>query len=407
MKFPVWLIALSATMLAQTISSFMGQCLPVVAPLLTASSGVAPERIGNLSSLTSLGSVIFLAFGSPYLARFGPVRSLQLGSAAAIVAMAVAAFGWWPALVASSLLLGLSYGPTPPSGSRILAATAPKEHRSLIFSIKQAGAPAGGALAGLIIAPVAVAFGWTTALLLAVAAGAITIVALNPLRAMMDVERDRNRSIHPRDVFRLATVLAPIKTLRAAPMMIPLTFLAFSFSCTQGTLYSFSVTYLTQRGLALTDAGFAYACLQSAGVFARILLGWFADRTGKPAMNLTIQAYIAAGCVLLYAFMPLDLPLGVVALIATACGFFGASWNGIYMAEIARLAPPENVADATSASTLFTFLGYVIAPSLFALAVPSWGWRWPYAMVALQLTLMAMVQTFLLIRSSRRASPAR
>ena len=100
MKIPVWLIALSATMLAQTISSFMGQCLPVVAPLLTASTGVAPERIGNLSSLTSLGSVLFLAFGSPYLARFGPVRSLQLGSAVAIVAMAVAALGWWPALVA-------------------------------------------------------------------------------------------------------------------------------------------------------------------------------------------------------------------------------------------------------------------------------------------------------------------
>ena len=297
MKIPVWLIALGSTMLAQTISSFMGQCLPVVAPLLTASTGVAPERIGNLSSLTSLGSVLFLAFGSPYLARFGPVRSLQLGSAVAIVAMAVAALGWWPALVASALLLGLSYGPTPPSGSRILAATAPKQHRSLLFSIKQAGAPAGGALAGLGVAPVAMAFGWNWALLLAVAAGGITLVALNPLRAMMDVERDTKRSIHPRDVFRLETLLAPVRTLKGTPMMVSLTFLAFSFSCTQGTLYSFSVTYLTQRGMSLTDAGFAYACLQSAGVFARILLGWFADRTGRPAANLTAQAYVAAACV--------------------------------------------------------------------------------------------------------------
>ncbi len=402
MKSPVWLVALSATMLAQTISSFMGQCLPVVAPLLTASTGVAPERIGNLSSLTSLGSVLFLAFGSPYLARFGPVRSLQMGSAVAIVAMAVAALGWWPALVASALLLGLSYGPTPPSGSRILAATAPKQHRSLIFSIKQAGAPAGGALAGLIVAPVAVAFGWNWAVLLAVAAGGITLVALNPLRKMMDVERDTTRSIHPRDVFRLETLLAPIRTLKGTPMMVSLTFLAFSFSCTQGTLYSFSVTYLTQRGMSLTDAGFAYACLQSAGVFARILLGWFADRTGRPAANLTAQAYVAAACVAVYAFMPLDLPLWIVALVTTACGFFGASWNGIYMAEVARLAPPENVADATSASTLFTFLGYVLAPSLFAFAVPFWGWRWPYAMVAVQLTVMAMIQTVLLVRARTR-----
>ena len=337
MKSPVWLVALSATMLAQTISSFMGQCLPVVAPLLTASTGVAPERIGNLSSLTSLGSVLFLAFGSPYLARFGPVRSLQMGSAVAIVAMAVAA-----------------------------------------------------------------AFGWNWAVLLAVAAGGITLVALNPLRKMMDVERDTTRSIHPRDVFRLETLLAPIRTLKGTPMMVSLTFLAFSFSCTQGTLYSFSVTYLTQRGMSLTDAGFAYACLQSAGVFARILLGWFADRTGRPAANLTAQAYVAAACVAVYAFMPLDLPLWIVALVTTACGFFGASWNGIYMAEVARLAPPENVADATSASTLFTFLGYVLAPSLFAFAVPFWGWRWPYAMVAVQLTVMAMIQTVLLVRARTR-----
>jgi MFS family permease len=398
MKPPAWLLALAATMLAQTISSFMGQCLPVVAPLLTASSGVAPERIGNLSSLISFGSVLFLAFGSPYLARFGPIRSLQLGAAGSIVAMGVAALGWWPALMLAALLLGIGYGPTPPAGNRILAATAPKQHRSLIFSVKQAGAPAGGALAGLIVAPVAAAFGWTWGLVVAMAAGMVTMVAIWPLREMMDVERDPDRSIHPRAVFRLATLLGPIATLRAERLLVSLTALAFSFSCTQGTLYSFSVTYLTQRGFSLVDAGFAYACLQTAGVFARVLLGWLSDRTGRPAANLTAQAYVAAACVAAYAFMPDGLPLWAVALIATACGFFGASWNGIYMAEVARLAPPEAVSDATSASTLFTFFGYVAAPSLFAFAVPHWGWHWPYAMVALQLALMALVQTALLIR---------
>jgi len=382
MKIPGWLLALGATMMAQTISSFMGQCLPVVAPLLTASTGLAPERIGNLSSLTSLGSVLFLAFGSPYLARFGPVRSMQLGALCAVLAMVVAALGYWPALVVAAVLLGIGYGPTPPAGSRILAATAPKQHRSLIFSIKQAGAPAGGALAGLIIAPFAVAYGWNWALLLAVVAGLLSAAAIAPLRAMMDVERDRTRSIHPRDVFSLANVLGPVAVLRADPLLVSLTTLALSFSFAQGTLYSFSVTYLTQRGLSLTDAGFAYACLQSAGVLARVFLGWLADRTGRPAANLTAQAYVAAGCLLLYAFMPAGLPLPMVALIATACGFFCASWNGIYMAEVARLAPPDRISDATSSSTLFTFLGYVAGPSLFALAVPHWGWSWPYAAVA-------------------------
>ncbi|MBN8889916.1 MAG: hypothetical protein BGP12_11035 [Rhodospirillales bacterium 70-18] len=398
MRPPAWLLALGATLLAQSAASFMGQCLPVVAPLLTAATGVAPERIGNLSSLTSLGTVLFLAFGSPFLARFGPVRSLQMGSGFAIAGMLVAASGLWPALVVAALLLGIGYGPTPPAGSRILAATAPAGHRTLIFSIKQAGAPAGGALAGLLVAPLAARFGWQPALLLAVAVGAGSALVIGPLRAMMDSERDHARSIHPRDVFHPRTLMAPVDALRTSPAMITLTALAMSFSLVQGTLFSFSVTYLTMRGLTLAEAGFAYAGLQGAGVFARVFLGWLADRTGRPAHNLTAQAYLAAAAVTAYAFIPAGAGLALTATIATLAGFFGCSWNGICLAEVARLSPPDRVADATSGSTLFIFLGYVAGPSLFALAVPWLGWHIPFAIAGAQLALMAVVQTVILMR---------
>jgi MFS family permease len=406
-KPPDWLLALGATLLAQSVSSFMGQCLPVVAPLLTASAGIAPQRIGNLSSLTSFGTVLFLLFGGPLLVRFGPVRTLQLGSACAVAAMLVAATGWWPALIAAALLLGLAYGPTPPAGSRILAATAPPQHRTLIFSIKQAGAPAGGALAGLIIAPFAVRYGWPAALLLAIVACLLSAAAIAPLRRMMDSERDRTRSIHPRALFHRDTLLGPIATLRADPLLTSITVLAISFSFAQGTLYSFSVTYLTERGLSLPNAGFAYACLQASGVFARVFLGWFADRTGKPAHNLTAQAFVAAACLLLYATMPVGASLPITAAIAGLTGFFCASWNGIYMAEVARLAPPDQVADATASSTMFIFLGYVAGPSLFALAVPLVGWQAPYVVVAAQLAAVALVQTVLLSRQGRRGAAPR
>ncbi len=402
MKIPNWLMALGATLLMQSTASFMGQCLPVVAPLLTASAGLAPERIGNLTSLTSFGTVLFLMFGSAFLARFGPVRMLQIGAGFAISAMLIASTGWWPALVLAALLLGIGYGPTPPAGSRILAATAPPQHRSLIFSIKQAGAPAGGAMAGLIIAPFAIRFGWPAALLLAILVSLSSALLISPLRAMMDSEREPARSIHPRAILHRRNLLAPVTALRGHPLLISITALAMSFSLVQGSLFSFSVTYLTQRGLSLERAGLAYACLQAAGVFARVFLGWLADRTGTPAANLTAQAYVAGATMWLYAYMPIDAPLAVVAGIATLTGFFSASWNGIYMAEVARLAPPDRVADATSGSTLFTFLGYVAGPSLFAFAVPSLGWQLPFALAGSQLIVMAAVQTWLLLR--RRAA---
>ena len=68
-----WIAALGATLLMQSVASFMTQSLPVVAPLITASAGLAPERVGNFSSLTALGTVLFLLLGGPFLARMGPV----------------------------------------------------------------------------------------------------------------------------------------------------------------------------------------------------------------------------------------------------------------------------------------------------------------------------------------------
>jgi hypothetical protein len=73
---PVWAIALGTMLLMQTVASFMDQRLPIIAPLLTRSAGFRPERIGNISSLNAIGTVLFLLFGDALLARLGPVRTL-------------------------------------------------------------------------------------------------------------------------------------------------------------------------------------------------------------------------------------------------------------------------------------------------------------------------------------------
>jgi MFS family permease len=77
---PTWVAALAATLLMQAVASFLGQILPVVAPLLTASAGLPGESIGLLSGLTAAGTVLVLLFSGPLLARFGPVRALQAGA---------------------------------------------------------------------------------------------------------------------------------------------------------------------------------------------------------------------------------------------------------------------------------------------------------------------------------------
>lgn len=400
---PIWAIALGTTLLMQTVASFMDQSLPIIAPLLLSGVGLAPERVGNLSSLNSAGVIIFLLFGGPLLAKLGPVRMLQCGVLITVAGLAVAATGFWPVLVIAALLMGAGYGPTPPAGNRVLAATAPPAHRTLIFSIKQAGAPAGGALAGLILAPLASWYGWPAALLAAMAVGVIASIGISPMRARLDIEREPDRDIRLRTIFSRDQVMRPFKAMRGNPLVISVTALSVSFAIVQGSLFSFGVTYFSvERHLSLPEAGLAYACMQGAGVFARIFLGWLADRTGRPDWNLTVQAYIASGLVLAVAALPDHPNLGLACLVAGATGFFAASWNGIYMAEIARLSPPDLIVQTTSGSTVFTFLGYVTGPSVFSLLVTLTGsWTVPFLVVSAQLAAMALAQTTILLRRAK------
>jgi MFS family permease len=404
---PVWVLALGTTLGMQTVASFLGQSLPIIAPLLLAGTGLAPERIGNLSSLNALGTILFLLFGGPVLARLGPVRMLQVGAAAAAAGLAVASIGWWPLLVIAATLMGMGYGPSPVAGSRILAATAPPRHRTLIFSVKQAGAPLGGALAGLVLAPTAAAFGWFWALILAIGIGVMAALLLEPARVRLDLEREPDRPIRPSALFHPNTAAAPFRLLRANPVLVWVTGLAISFAVVQGSLFSFSVTYLvTDRHMALPEAGLAYASLQFSGVFARILLGWFADRTGRPARNLTIQACVGAVMVIVYGSLPDHVSTAHAAIVAGATGFLCASWNGIFMAEIARLSPRDRIVEATSSSGVMTFLGYLVGPSIFSgLVTWSGSYRAAFLAIAAQLAAVAALQSVILIRRGG-ANPA-
>jgi MFS family permease len=340
--------------------------------------------------------------GGVFLSRMGPVRMLQLGTAMAVTALLVASLGQAWAIFLAAFMLGLGYGPTPPAGSRMLAATAPPAHRSLIFSIKQAGAPAGGALAGIIAAPVALAYGWPAALMLAFGVGVFAILVIQPLRPAFDAERNRAQRLGLDAIFSPQAIRAPMAALRQNPLLPRVTLLSVSFAIAQGCLFSFTVTWLVEkRGLDLVLAGTVFAGMQLAGVVARILLGWVADRTGNALANLVAQGFGAGAAILALALLPADAGFWPLALIAVLCGFFGASWNGISLAEVARLAPPGKVAEATAGSTIFVFLGYVAGPSIFATLVSLTGsWTLPQILVAAQLLVMATLVGFSLRRVS-------
>ncbi len=229
---------------------------------------------------------------------------------------------------------------------------------------------------------------------MAMTAGLAAAVLVGLVRNRLDDERNAGQAVTLPALFSPRAVAAPFAMLAADRDLLTIACLAFSFAVVQGSLFSFSVTYLvTARGLSLGDAAFAYAAMQGSGAVARVALGWLADRTGRPARNLAIQAIMAAAFVVLYGALPDRSPLWLAAVIAGATGFVATSWNGIFMAEVARLSPTDRVAELTASSTLCAFLGYVAGPSLFSLLV-TWtgGYFWSFLTIALQLFCMALVQ---------------
>lgn len=394
---PGWAKALAATLTMQTTASLATRVLPVLGPAITHAAGVPPESIGHLAAAVALGTMWFLMSGGPLLSRLGPVRLLQLGGALGTLALVLATSGSWPLLLVAAFLIGVAYGPSPPAGSDILNRHAPKGHRSLVFSVKQSGVPLGGAIAGLLAPAAAGLWGWQAGLLSAALVIAASVLMVQPLRAELDAGRRREDRITFATIFSPRRFAEPFRSLGLAPGMMALTVAGFSFAMVQGAVFSFYVTYLAaDLGFGLIAAGAAFAAMQAVGVGSRVLIGWIADRIGSARKTLLVLALASATMATVIAFHGSDWPWPAIMIAAAISGVAVASWNGVYLSEVARIAPPDKVGEATSGTGFFSFLAYAISPSLCSLIIASTG---SYRAAFLMVATAPLVAAFLLART--------
>ena len=397
MRLPLWVSALVATSIVQTISSFSSLTVPLLGPPLMAHAGLAPESIGLVSAMTSAGICWCLACGGPMLSHYGPVRTLQIG----LVCMALGLFALSQPLglvgLLGALAIGFGTGHNTPAGSQILVRTAPPRHRTLIFSIKQAGVPLGGALAGLLVAPLVLALGLSGALWAIIGVTLLTMLAVQPFRRRLDGDRPPSGQNWGRALLSTAALARSVAILRAHPSLPLLTALGTSFSILQSCLMAFTATYaITRHGASLTEAGRIVAFMQVASMVGRITLGWLADRVGHALRHLALQALAstaAVGLLIAVGGHGAWTLYGCAALV----GVTAIGWNGVHMAELARVAPLPLVSEVTSAAGLFGFIGSVCGPLVFTLLVSFTGsYDVAFAVMAVQLAAFALVSIIIL-----------
>jgi len=361
---PAWVAPLAVTLAIQTLVAVAVYCAPVMAPVAARELGVAPSAIGWFIATVYLGSMIGSASAGGWVARIGPIRMSQIGLLACLMGLALAASAVLPLVVLGAFVIGLGYGPATPASSLILVRASPPSRIAFTFSIKQSGVPAGGAIAGALVPVLILALGWR-ATALAIGIGCLALaLAIEPWRARYD------HGLNPLAPVSLGAMLAPVALVMREPRLREMAVTSFVYGGVQITLVTYLVTFLTESfAMTLVLAGLVMAVSQVASIAGRVLWGVLADRvfTRRTMLGL-LGLGMGLSAIVTLAAGP-GWPQWLLFLFASAFGATAVGWNGVYLAEVARLAPAGRISEATGGSLFFTFLGVVVTPPAFNAAL--------------------------------------
>jgi MFS family permease len=357
-------LPLGATLAVQAAISLAVMSVPVLAPVMAADLGVAATWIGYYAGVLYLAASFASAEAPRVLTRIGPL-TVSLGCVLlAALGLGVIGVDGLLAAAVGTVLLGLGYGPANPASTDILAPRTPDTVWSLVFSLKQTGVPLGGALAGILVPPLLLLWGWRGAALALVGLCALLVLALWPLRPTLDpAPPDAAKAARSGGGSSMGLVLRD-------PPLRRLAFASFTFSAMQVSLTSFLVVQLVERaGLDLLAAGPLLSAALGAGIAGRILWGWVADRFRARRRVLIGLALAMSSLALAAGAIGPGWPVPLILALCIALGGTAIAWNGVFMAEVIRRAPPGLGSSATGGTLAITFLGVVAGPPLFGLLV--------------------------------------
>lgn len=378
----------STTVIALAIASATAGVLPV---FLTGALAVSLRRHLHLDA-TALGvgvatffaaSALCSATAGAWAERRGPLPMMQVAAVAALVSLAAV-----PAVADGGVLLavclavgGLANGAMQPAVNLLLATAVPGARQGLAFGVKQAGIPTATLLSGLAVPAIAVTVGWQAAYLAAAALAAAVLVALGVFR--------HRRSAGPQTADR--TPAAPSGPSAADDRLDrrPLIVLAAAMACAvaaANALGAFVVSSAVAHGVSEGTAGLLSALGSAAGLSARVLFGWHADRDRQPSgpdratvALRRVTGLVAAGTIG-YLLLASGSRLVLVPAVLVA---YGAGWgfNGLFNLAVVR-AYHHAPARATGITQVGTYAGGMVGPLLFGAIADRFGYDPAWLMAA-------------------------
>lgn len=395
---PSSVLVLIATLSVQSLASMCLLTLPVVAPEVASDIGLSPAYLGIYIALAYTSAIVSSLMAGSAVRRFGALRCSQLGLVSSALGLFITAIPHPVATALGALAIGFGYGPITPASSHLLAKSTPAHRMSFVFSIKQTGVPLGGGLAGLIIPGLAGWTGWQWAFVAVGLVNLVCILLVQPLCAGLDADKDPSRK-----VTLGGGLSAPLKLVFRHRSLRALAGVSFMLSVCQLSVLTYMVTFLYEDlGMNLIQAGVAIAVAQAAGVIGRLAWGYVADRFCGSTRMLGILALLIIVCSVISPFLQQLDSTALVYLVLIVFGSSAIGWNGVYLAEVARQAPPGQAGVATGGTLALTFMGVVIGPPIFGIIAELTG---SFGIAYATLVVPAGICLYLLLRFRSEFSP--
>lgn len=355
---PLYIV--TAAMFGQMSMNYMAQlALPVVAPSIAADLGIDPGLIGIYSGMIYGLAMFSVNAVGPLIDRFGALRVGQIGLSVMGAGIALAAVGWMSTFVASAIITALGLSMCTPSSSQVVGQFCAPRQAPLFFSIKQTGVPIGGLIAGMILPLVVDVSGWRGAVLFAGFTPILLAICLQPLRGRVDTGPRVGGTFSFRRVLRTLTLVVTHTALRRIMLA------GMAFVGLQSAYGSYFVTFLVDGlGHDLAFGGKVFAIANVSALFTRILWGVAGGIFPAQRVLAVLAVLMVAASVMTGAYTD---SWSTAAMMAGAA-LFGAtafSWQGVLLAEIARLAPDGRVGEATGGVMVFIYIGMMSYPLIY------------------------------------------
>ena len=348
----------------QIATSFAATAVLTISPLLAETLGISVRWVGVYTAVLYAAAACSSIWFGNRVHRLGAFQVSRWCLALCALGMLLIAATHVAGVLAGSVLMGMGYGGITPASSYFLSQSGPLKNRSLLFSIRQSGVPAGAALAALLVPVMTQHVGLLWAFVAPGLIGLLGAIAFNSKSA-------QDHDPAPAASKGAASAESVWSLLRSHPPLRILTLVAFLFSGLQVTAIAMLLPFLHGfQQMSIEQAAMLLTLFNLVGVVFRLIWGRCVDR-GVPALRmLAVSGLLGTlGFAILAwsAFAPT--PVLMFYAAAAALGVAVVAWNGVLFSEIAILVPRAQVGRATGLCVFAGFIGVVLMPTVLTLAI--------------------------------------